>query len=316
MLSPARRMRTVSSLGARLSVCRGRRLADLALVALLVVFLFSSVGQAGAASAPAHPSGTNSGPTLRLEYGPGQGRGNPVAAFMYFVPLISPDPVACVSSSNNTQTAQVTSAKRQTNTHTFLTKCDFEFTGQGTQQNIFDLSKQIRHREKKLKEGGVMRRQLASITVEGQGSGSVEVEGTVTNGVQTVTEVRLRINARGKASPVSIILCDIRYLDGEFKHVNEIVAQVKTLTFRRKPGPPKMEVTVGSVRNKGAGNNLWQSIKGGIKGAAANLLIDPLTVEARGHRAMLDFGQALVSGAPSFTFPRAKNLLNPAAEPL
>ena len=39
-----------------------------------------------------------------------------------------------------------------------------------------------------------------------------------------------------------------------------------------------------------------------------NLLIDPLTVEAVGHRAMLDFGRALASGAATFTFPRATNL--------
>ena len=71
-----------------------------------------------------------------------------------------------------------------------------------------------------------------------------------------------------------------------------------------------MEVTVASVKKKGAGQNLWQSIKGSLTGAAVNLFIDPLTVETTGHQAMLDFGQALVSGAPTFTFPRARNLKN------
>ena len=153
-----------------------------------------------------------------------------------------------------------------------------------------------------------MRRQLVCITVDGKGNGAVEVEGTVSNGVQLVTEVRLRFNARGKASPVSIDLCDIRYVDGEFRRLKETVAQVNTLTFRRQAGPPKMEVTVASVKRKGAGNSLWQSIKGGIAGTAVNLLIDPLTVKRIGQQAMLDFGQALVSGAPTFTFPRANNL--------
>jgi hypothetical protein len=69
-----------------------------------------------------------------------------------------------------------------------------------------------------------------------------------------------------------------------------------------------MEVTVASVRKKGAGNNLWQSIKGGITGTAVNLFLEPLTVEATGHQAMLGFGQAIVSGAPTFTFPHARNL--------
>jgi hypothetical protein len=48
--------------------------------------------------------------------------------------------------------------------------------------------------------------------------------------------------------------------------------------------------------------------KGRVAGAAVNMFIDPLTVEAAGHQAMLDFGQALVSGAPIFTFPLAPNL--------
>jgi hypothetical protein len=43
-------------------------------------------------------------------------------------------------------------------------------------------------------------------------------------------------------------------------------------------------------------------LKAGVKGLAANLLIDPLTVEAIGHQAMLDFGGALTSGAATFTF--------------
>jgi hypothetical protein len=232
---------------------------------------------------------------------------------MYFVPLISPEPVSSLTSPGSTQSTQVTSAKRRFTDHSFFTKCEFEFSGQGSQQSLFDFTNKIRRQERKLKEGGSLHRQLSSITVEGTGNGTVEVEGTVSNGVQTVTEVRLRFNARGTASPVSIGLCDIRYEDGEFKQLKEIVARVNTLTFRRRPGPPKMEVTVASVRKKGVENNLWQSIKGGITGTAVNLFLDPLTVEVTGHQAMLDFGQALVSGAPTFTFPHARNLKQPSA---
>ena len=248
------------------------------------------------------------GPTIRLDYTTGKSNGNPVASFMYFVPLISLEPVSSLTSPGSTQATQVTSAKRRFTGHSFFTKCEFEFSGQGWQQSLIDLTNKIQRQERKLKEGGSLHRQLNSITVEGTGSGIVEVEGTVSNGVQTVTEVRLRFNARGTTSPVSIGLCDISYVDGEFKQLKEIVARVNTLTFCRRPGPPKMEVTVASVRKKGAGNNLWQSIKGGITGTAVNLFLDPLTVEATGHQAMLDFGQALVSGAPTFTFPPARNL--------
>ena len=69
-----------------------------------------------------------------------------------------------------------------------------------------------------------------------------------------------------------------------------------------------MEVTVASVKDKGEGDTLWQNLKGRVKGMAADLLLDPLDIEAAGNGAMLDFGKALVSGSPSFTFPQATNL--------
>jgi hypothetical protein len=248
------------------------------------------------------------GPTIRLDYGRDQSLGNPVASFMYFVPLISPEPVSSSTSPGSTQTARVLSARRKSTFHSFAVTCEFEFTGSGSQQCILDLAPTIRRHERELRAGGSTGRQLSSITVNGSGSGMVEVEGTVSNNVETVREVRLRFNAHGKTSPVSIELCEIGYHEGEFRRLNEIVARVNTLTFRRRSGPPKMEVTVASVKNKAAGDGLWQNLRGSVKGLAVNLLIDPLTVEAIGHRAMLDFGAALASGAPTFTFPRATNL--------
>jgi hypothetical protein len=248
------------------------------------------------------------GPTVRLDYGRGQSAGNPVASFMYFVPLISPEPVFSSTSPGSTQTARVLSTRRKDTVHSFVVNCDFEFTGDGSQQSILDLAPTIRRQERDLIAGGSTGRQLSSITVNGPGSGTVEVEGTISNHVDIVREVRLRFNAHRKISPVSIELCEIRYNDGEFQRLNEIVARVNTLTFRREPGPTKMEVTVASVKNKTAGDGLWQNFRASIKGFAANLLIDPLTVEAIGHRAMLDFGGALASGAGTFTFPRATNL--------
>jgi hypothetical protein len=248
------------------------------------------------------------GPTIRLDYGRDQSPGNPIASFMYFVPLISPEPVSSTTSPGNTQAARVLSAKRKSTLHSFVVTCEFEFTGDGSQQSILDLAPTIRRHERELGAGGSTGRQLSSITVNGSGSGTVEVEGTVSNNVEIVREVRLRFNARGKTSPVSIGLCEIRYHERQFQRFNEIVARVNTLTFRRRPGPPKMEVTVASVKNKAAGDGLWQNLKGSVKGMAVNLLIDPLTVEAVGHRAMLDFGGALTSGAATFTFPRAANL--------
>jgi hypothetical protein len=233
-----------------------------------------------------------------------------MASFMYFVPLISPEPVSSSTSPGSTQTARVLSTRRKGTAHSFAVTCEFEFTGNGSQQSILDLEPTIRRQERKLKAGGSTGRLLSSITVNGSGRGAVEVEGTVSNNVETVREVRLRFNARGETSPVSIGLCEIRYHEGEFRRRNEIVARVNTLTFRRGSGPPKMEVTVASVKNKAAGDGLWQNFRASVKGLAANLLIDPLAVEAIGHRAMLDFGGAVSSGAATFTFPCATNLIS------
>jgi hypothetical protein len=252
------------------------------------------------------PTNATTGPTIRLDYGSGKSPGNPVASFMYFVPLISPEPVSSITSPGSTQVARMLSAKRKSTPSSFVVTCEFEFAGNGSQQSILDLAPTIRREEEKLKAGSTLGRQLSTITVGGPGRGVVEVEGTISNNVETVSEVRLRFNAHGKTSPIAIELCDIRYQQGEFQHVNEIIARVNALTFDRKSGWPKMEVTVASVKKKGAGNGLWQSIKGSVVGMAVNLFIPPLTVEAVGHRAMLDFGLALASGASTFTFPRAK----------
>jgi len=281
-------------------------------VLLLSLVLWANGLQPALSQAPpptvVAPTDATLGPTIRLDFGRDQSPGNPVASFMYFVPLISPEPVSSTTSPGSTQAARVLSAKRKGTDHSFVVTCEFEFTGSGSQQSLLDLAPTIRRHERELRAGGSTGRQLSSITVNGAGSGTVQVEGTISNSVETVSEVRLRFNAHGKTSPVSIALCEIGYREGEFRRLNEVIARVNTLTFRRKPGPPKMEVTVASVKNKGAGDGLWQNLTGSIKGLAVNLLIDPLTVEAVGHGAMLDFGRAVASGAATFTFPHATNL--------
>jgi len=277
-------------------------------VLLLAGAVFRPAANGADVPGPGAAAGSAAGPTIRLDYSSGEKSGNPASAFMYFIPLISPEPVTAVVSPDSKQWVRVTSVRRHQSGDSFTTTCDLEFSGDGSQQNIFDLARDIRRHEQRLKEGGKLGRRLHCITVAGRGRGRVEVKGTVTNGVESVNEVRLRFNAQGQTSPVAIELCDVRYLDGDFRLVNEMEARVNTLIFVRKPGPPKMEVVVSSIKNKGAGNGLWQNLRGSLAGAVANMLIDPLTVEAIGHRAMLDFGQALAVGAPSFTFPRAKNL--------
>jgi hypothetical protein len=265
--------------------------------------LFPPTGESEANAAPESP-----GPTLRLDYGRGESPGNPVAEFMYFVPLISLEPVSIVESPGNTQRARMVSATRSFTARSFLVTCEFEFVGEGNQRNLFDHTEKIRRHEQELKEGGTLDHQLGSINVEGAGSVSIEVAGTMTDRVPTVTEVRLRFNGRGQPSPVTIGLHDILYFDGSFRLHNEKVARVNTLVFQRKSGPNKMGITVASVKRKDAGNNFLQNLIGGLKGTAVNLFIQPITVERAGNEAMLNFGLALALEAPAFTFPRAKNL--------
>lgn len=248
------------------------------------------------------------GPTLHLDYHHGERDGCSVAEFMYFVPLISPEPVSLSKSAGNDQRAKILSVTRQDKGEKFTVTCEVEFAGQGSQHNVFDDSKEIHKHERDLKAGKILERQLSSINVEGPGRLKIEVEGTKSGEKPTVNEVRLHFNAHGEESPVSIGLRDIKFHDGKFASCNEIIARVNTLTFRRKAGPAKMEVTVASVKPANAGDTLWQNFVGSLKGKAVNMLIQPLTVERSGHDTMLDFGLALASQSQTFTFPLAKNL--------
>jgi hypothetical protein len=94
-----------------------------------------------------------------------------------------------------------------------------------------------------------------------------------------------------------------------------MVARVNALTFRQKSDPPKMEVTLASVKRKDAGDGLWANFVGSLKGEAVNMLLPPLTITMDGHKTMLEFGMALAQQKPTFTFPFASRLTNgPAIE--
>ncbi|HWF18705.1 MAG TPA: hypothetical protein VG754_05530 [Verrucomicrobiae bacterium] len=248
------------------------------------------------------------GPTLHLDYAHGETNGSPAAEFMYFVPLISPEPVTLSKSAVNTQRARILSVTRRDKGESFTVTCDMEFSGQGRQQNIFDHTKMIQRRESDLKAGKSLVRLLSSISVEGPGQLQVEVEGKMSGSTSTVNEVRLHFNAHGHESPVVIGLHDVKYIDGKFQPCNGLVARVNTLTFHRTDGPPRMEVSVASVKRADAGDSMWQNFVGDLKGMAVNALIKPLVVERTGNETMLDFGLALTSRAGTFTFPKAKNL--------
>lgn len=248
------------------------------------------------------------GPTLQLDYGEGKPLSNPLGKFMYFVPLISLEHVSVLTNAGNTQCARVTSFHCRTNGTAFQTLCEFNFTGEGWQRNVFDHTYIVKRREKELKSGKVVAHQLTAIVVQGGGSGSVEIDGTLTNGQPAVTEIRLRFNSHGHPSPVSVDLQDITLRHGALYYQNEVVARVNTLTFQQKSGPPKMEVTLASVKRADAGNSHWQNFVGELKGAAANLFLPPLNITTNGQQAMMDFGVALTAEKPEFTFPYAERM--------
>lgn len=247
------------------------------------------------------------GPTLHLDYGHGQ-LANPIGEFMYFVPLISQEPVVTFTNADNGQYARVISSACRVLGGTFVATCEFEIVGKGYQRNVLDHTGLIRQHEKQLKAGSSLTRQLGSINVTDGGSGRIEIEGTVTNGFRSVNKVCIWFNGRGKPSPVTITLQDILYRDGTVRIKDTLVARVDALTFRRAPGTPTMEVVLASLKAVGAGDNVWQNVWSDFKGMVANEFIPPIAIAAVGDEAMLDFGLALTDQAPSFTFPHANNL--------
>lgn len=248
------------------------------------------------------------GPTLQFNYGDGKPLDNPLYKFMYFVPLISPDPISVSTNAGNTQRARVVSSSCQTNGAAFHAVCKFEILGEGLQQNIFDHADFVRQHERELKAGKPLLCQLDAINVCGSGSGSVEIEGNLTNGRVDVSEVRLRFDSHDHASPVCVTLHDIVYRDGAIHLENEIVARVNVLIFRQTSGRPQMEISLASVKPAAADDSLWQNCVGRLRGMVANFLIPPLKVPLDGHRAMMDFGLALATEKATFTFPFATRL--------
>ncbi len=258
--------------------------------------------------APAALRAAPSGPTLQLDYGTGRPQENSVTKFMYFVPLISPDPSIIYTNAANSQCARVTSFECRTNGGRFRATCKFEFTGAGGLQNVFDLTEHLRSRENRLKDGDTVKHQLVAINVTGPGHGSVTVDGALENDLPTVKELVIRFDRDGMPSPVTVDLQDYVWHDGTFTAENERVASVNSLTFRRTDAPPKMEVSLGSIKAKNARNSLWGNLLGGLKAATANLFLPPLKITDEGQQTMLDFGQALASQKSEFTFPHADRL--------
>ena len=231
---------------------------------------------------------------------------------MYFVPLISPVLVERQTSIGNKQQASVISRDKKVVSENFYVSCEFYMYGNGFHKNTFDHIGMVGRNIGDLKEGEPLKNILDYIKFEGEGYGRIEVKGTINGSKETVTEVNVHFNARGQRSPVTVGIYSVNPQNGKYNYenrYNQIVARINVLTSKSGQARPRMGIKLASVSSDEEVDSYW----GHIKGMIANLFIKPLEVEKIGNDAMLDFGYALLKERPAFTFPKAKNITEPAA---
>lgn len=247
------------------------------------------------------------GPTLLLGYSKETFQPNPIASFMYFVPLIAPTQVDNISSVNNEQKVGIVSHILKADSKSFQMICEFEISGNGFHESTFDPVGMIAAHAKELKKGQPLTHMLDYIKFDGQGRGMIEVKGRIIDTQKMVTEVNMRFNAKGHKSPVTVGLYDIKPIDGQYRYENRsnpVIARVNTLAFKKTEKTPKMGIKVASISKSEGVEGFW----GRIKGAIANLLIEPPRIEQLGNTTMLEFGEVLLRKETTFTFPIAKNI--------
>jgi hypothetical protein len=252
------------------------------------------------------PKAASTGPTIYFARESGESPINSISALMYFVKLISPEPVTMSVNTGNTQQCRVIAIHRDVKSDTFKARCQFEITGEGTQQNLFDQRGTIQRNHQRLSDGGSLMRQLGFIKVRGAGQGDIRVAGRISEGEPIVDQISLHFADRGDRLQVTIGINDIRYINGNPHAVNDQVIQVNSLEFRRQDAPPKMNVSVDSIKSAVAGNGLLSNLMGKVKGVVVNLLIPPVPIREVGNDAMLNFAQAIVDGRLQFAFPLAE----------
>jgi len=283
------------------------------LFGITVVFVLLSMAGVGISSERNSLLSSNdvvkdsNGPTMIMNYSKKKFVKNPIASFMYFVPLVAPTLVDNISSVNNTQQLGIISYKIKVKSKSFYVACEFEVLGNGFHMNTFDPVGMIAAHSDELTKGKTIKNVLDYIKIDGDAFGIFEVKGTITGSIRTVTEVDMQFNARGHKSPVTIGLYDVKPKDGEYKYENrsnEVVARVNTLAFKKAEKIPRMGIKVASVSKSEGSESFWNRIKGAI----ANLFIKPPRVDKLGNTTMLEFGDALLQKNSMFTFPKAKNI--------
>lgn len=247
------------------------------------------------------------GPTVQLDYEGDSGVVNKAADFLYFVPVISITPVDRSSSEENSQTSRILSYRKTWQGDRFTIDCRFQMQGEGWHKDHYEPSSLIAWLAQD-KTSGDLKNLLDYITFEGEGFGRVEVIGRLVNDEPCVETMRIHFNADEHRSPVRAGLYNVKRKNGGYRYEDRydpIVVRINTLEFRHTEGKPQMLVSVASVVNAGKAEGFW----GRLMGAVANMLIPPVEIAQQGQEAMLSFGKALYEQAPTFTFPKAENLV-------
>jgi hypothetical protein len=247
------------------------------------------------------------GPTVYLDYEDQQQRDNSVAAFMYFVPMISTVLVDSENSPQNFQKARIISSRRTSNDKEFEAVCEFVMWGQGYHENFFDAEDIVAKDQDNVPKGRPLKNIIEYIRFEGGGRGRVEVKGTKVNGVEKVTSVKVVFNHEGNTSPVTVGLYNMKPQNGQYKFENRYdtkKARVNALSFEATEEDPRMDIQLASLGGRCSKEGFYSRLKGKI----ANLFIEPVRITSQGNKAMLDFGYALYKKQASFTFPKAGNL--------
>jgi len=245
------------------------------------------------------------GPTIQLCC---KGKKEPLANFMYFVPLISPVSVTSETSKNTSQSGYVISCKKpEIKKNSFFASCEFRMEGEGFHINNFDHKEMIERNEKDVSKGAPIKNILDYIKFEGEGYGRIEIMGNIDKSAITVTRVDVHFNARGSKSPVIAGLYSVKSVNGKYEYENSYnskVARINALIFRKSPTIPKMQINLAAVGSSGKSLGAMA----GITGKIANLFIDPIEITELGNKEMLALGLALYEEKAEFTFPKAKNL--------
>jgi len=277
---------------------------------VVAVLLFTAVISSPGSESPAdanNAAGDCNGPTIMLDFSKDGLHKNPLASFMYFVPLISPILIERETSEDNRQQVGIISYEKKIGRKSFYVSCEFKISGKGFHRNVFDPSGMIARNIPDVKEGEPLTDMLDYIKFEGEGLGRIVVKGTITASVETVTEIDMHFSATDQKSPVTIGLYSVSPQNGQYNYenrYNELVVRVSRLAFKKSENCPRMGIKVASVNRKTDCDTWW----GDIKGIIANFFIKPVEVDKHGNDTMLNFGYALLKEKPTFTFPKAKNI--------